>query len=131
MLGGIIVGLITAKLWDRYHTIQLPSWLGFFGGRRFVPIVVTATCWIVGFGMSYFYPIFNTGLDSVGKFIGASGAIGAFIYGVLNRLLIPIGLHHILNSYIWFIYGSFTSPTASCTPVSSPASRKATRPQVG
>ena len=108
VLGGIIVGLITAVLFDRYHTIQLPPYLGFFGGRRFVPIVVSLASLVVAFGMSYFYPIFNTGLTGLGKFIGGAGAFGAFTYGFANRMLIPIGLHHILNSFIWFLYGSFT-----------------------
>jgi PTS system N-acetylglucosamine-specific IIC component len=109
VLGGIVVGLITAYLFDRYHTIKMPSYLGFFGGRRFVPIAVSLATLIVGFGMSYFYPIFNSGLTGLGEFITGAGAFGAFLYGVSNRLLIPIGLHHILNSYIWFIYGSYTT----------------------
>jgi len=110
VLGGIIVGLITAVLFDRYHTIQLPPYLGFFGGRRFVPIIVSLVSLVVAFGMSYFYPIFNTGLTGLGKFIGGAGALGAFTYGFANRMLIPIGLHHILNSFIWFLYGSYTKP---------------------
>jgi PTS system N-acetylglucosamine-specific IIC component len=110
VLGGIIVGLITAVLFDRYHTIQLPPYLGFFGGRRFVPIIVSLVILVVAFAMSYCYPLFNAGLTGLGKFIGASGALGAFVYGFANRMLIPIGLHHILNSFIWFIYGSFTKP---------------------
>lgn len=109
VLGGIVVGLITAYLFDKYHTIKLPSYLGFFGGRRFVPIIVSVTALIVGFGMSYFYPIFNTGITNLGEFVTGAGAFGAFTYGVVNRLLIPIGLHHILNSYVWFIYGSYTT----------------------
>ena len=60
VLGGIIVGLITAVLFDRYHTIALPAYLGFFGGRRFVPIIVSVVCLVVAFAMSYFYPIFNS-----------------------------------------------------------------------
>ena len=110
VLGGIVVGLITAWLFDRYHTIQLPPYLGFFGGRRFVPIAVSLTVLVVAFAMSYFYPIFNAGLTGLGKFIGGAGALGAFTYGFANRMLIPVGLHHILNSYIWFLYGSFTKP---------------------
>lgn len=109
VLGGIVVGLITAYLFDRYHTIQLPSYLGFFGGRRFVPIAVSLTTLVVGFGMAYFYPIFNSALTGLGEFIAGAGAFGAFTYGVFNRMLIPIGLHHILNSYIWFLYGSYTT----------------------
>jgi PTS system N-acetylglucosamine-specific IIC component len=107
VFAGIVVGLVTAALFDRYHTIQLPPFLGFFGGRRFVPIVVSLACLVLGFGMSYFYPIFAAGLTGMGKFIGGSGAIGAFVYGFSNRMLIPVGLHHILNSYVWFIYGDY------------------------
>src|SRR6476659_5587027 len=110
VFAGILVGLVTAVLFDRYHNIVLPSYLGFFGGRRFVPIVVSVACLIMGFGLSYFYPIFDAGLTSVGEFIGGAGAFGAFTYGFANRMLIPIGLHHILNTYIWFLYGSYQAP---------------------
>jgi len=113
VLGGIVIGLITAVLFDRYHTIALPAYLGFFGGRRFVPIVVSLASLTVAFAMSYFYPVFNAGLTGLGKFIGGAGALGAFVYGFANRMLIPIGLHHILNSYIWFIYGSFPKSDGS------------------
>jgi PTS system N-acetylglucosamine-specific IIC component len=107
VFAGIVVGLVTAFLFDRYHTIELPPYLGFFGGRRFVPIVVSLASLFIGFGMSYFYPIFDAGLTSVGEFIGGAGAFGAFTYGFANRMLIPVGLHHILNTYIWFIYGDY------------------------
>ena len=110
VFAGILVGLVTAVLFDRYHTIQLPSYLGFFGGRRFVPIVVSVASLIMGFALSYFYPIFDAGLTSVGEFIGGAGAFGAFTYGFANRMLIPIGLHHILNTYVWFIYGDYQVP---------------------
>ena len=110
VFAGILVGLVTALLFDRYHTIQLPSYLGFFGGRRFVPIVVSVASLVMGFALSYFYPIFDAGLTSVGQFIGGSGAFGAFTYGFANRMLIPLGLHHILNTYIWFIYGDYQVP---------------------
>lgn len=75
-----------------------------------MPIVVSLTALVVAFAMSYFYPIFDAGLTGLGKFIGGAGALGAFVYGFANRMLIPLGLHHILNSYVWFIYGSY--PTA-------------------
>jgi len=113
VFAGIAVGLVTAWLFDRYHTIQLPSYLGFFGGRRFVPIVVSVASLVMGFALSYFYPIFNAGLTSVGLFIGGSGAFGAFLYGFANRMLIPLGLHHILNTYVWFIYGDYHTPAGS------------------
>jgi PTS system N-acetylglucosamine-specific IIC component len=107
VFAGIAVGLITAWLFDRYHNIQLPSYLGFFGGRRFVPIVVSVATLVLGFALSYVYPLFDAGLTSVGQFIGGAGALGAFVYGFVNRMLIPLGLHHIVNTYIWFIYGDY------------------------
>ncbi|MFT4295956.1 MAG: glucose PTS transporter subunit IIA [Micropruina sp.] len=110
VFAGLIIGLVTAWLFDKYHDIQLPAYLGFFGGRRFVPIVVAFASLLIGFGLSYFYPIFNTGLTGVGAAIGGTGAIGAFLYGFANRMLIPLGLHHILNSFIWFLYGSYPTP---------------------
>ena len=60
--------------------------------------------------MSYFYPIFDAGLTGLGRFIGGAGAFGAFVYGFANRMLIPVGLHHILNSFVWFIYGDYQAP---------------------
>ncbi|MFV0405322.1 MAG: PTS transporter subunit EIIC [Propioniciclava sp.] len=110
VFGGILIGLVTAALFDKYHTIKLPPYLGFFGGRRFVPIVVSFTALILSFAMAYFYPLFNTGLTSLGAFIGGTGAFGAFVYGFANRMLIPVGLHHILNSYVWFLQGSYRTP---------------------
>ena len=110
VFAGILVGLITAGLFDKYHNIQLPSYLGFFGGRRFVPIVVSLSSLVLGFAMAYFYPIFNSGLTAVGEFIAGSGVIGGFLYGFTNRMLIPVGLHHIVNTYIWFIYGEYQVP---------------------
>lgn len=115
VFAGIAVGLVTAWLFDRYHTIELPSYLGFFGGRRFVPIVVSLASLFLGFALSYFYPVFDSGLGEVGQFIGGSGALGAFVYGFANRMLIPLGLHHILNTYVWFIYDSYTTPDGVVT----------------
>ncbi|MDY0913202.1 PTS transporter subunit EIIC [Rathayibacter festucae] len=109
VFGGIVVGLLTAVLFDRFHTVELPAYLGFFSGRRFVPIVVSLACLVVGFGLSWFYPVFETGLTGLGAFIGGTGALGAFVYGFANRMLIPLGLHHILNSYVWFLQGSYTN----------------------
>ena len=124
VFAGIVVGLVTAALFDRYHTIKLPSYIGFFGGRRFVPIVVSLACLFIAFAMSYFYPIFEAGLTGLGQFIGGSGAFGAFVYGFANRMLIPIGLHHILNSYVWFIYGSYPTPDGVCHGRTHPVRRR-------
>ncbi len=78
-----------------------------------MPIVVSVACLLLGFGLSYFYPVFNAGLTSVGHFIGGSGALGAFVYGFTNRMLIPLGLHHILNTYVWFLYGDYTTSSGA------------------
>ncbi|PWD50756.1 PTS glucose transporter subunit IIBC [Serinibacter arcticus] len=115
VFAGIIIGLVTAWLFDRYHTIQLPTYLGFFGGRRFVPIVVSLAALVIAFGMSYLYPLFNAGLTGLGSFIAGTGALGAFVYGFANRMLIPLGLHHILNSYVWFLHGSYEGPNGVVT----------------
>ena len=115
VLAGIAVGLVTAMLFDKYHNIVLPSYLGFFGGRRFVPIVVSLATLFLGFALSYFYPLFDTGLTAVGQFIGGTGMLGAFVYGFSNRMLIPVGLHHILNTFIWFIYGDYNGPKGIVT----------------
>lgn len=115
VLAGILVGLVTAWLFDRYHDIELPEYLGFFAGRRFVPIVVSLACLVLGFAMAYAYPAFAWLLTGVGQFIGASGAIGAFAYGFANRMLIPFGLHHILNTYVWFVYGEYPTDAGVVT----------------
>jgi len=111
VFAGILTGLLTALLFDKYHDIKLPTFLGFFGGRRFVPIIVSLASLVLAFLLSWIYPLFDRLLSAVGAFIAQHGAIGAFIYGVLNRMLIPVGLHHIVNSYVWFVYGSYTPTT--------------------
>ncbi|EON22899.1 PTS system glucose-like transporter subunit IIB [Nocardioides sp. CF8] len=115
VFAGIIIGIVTAWLFDRYHTIQLPPYLGFFGGRRFVPIVVSLAALLIAFAMSYLYPLFDMGLTGIAEFIGGAGAVGAFVYGFVNRMMIPLGLHHIVNTYIWFLYGDFTADGATYT----------------
>ena len=74
------------------------------------PIVVSLASLFIGFLLSYFYPLFDAGLTGLGQFIGGAGALGAFVYGFANRMLIPIGLHHILNTYVWFLYGDYQTP---------------------
>jgi N-acetylglucosamine PTS system EIICBA or EIICB component len=108
VLGGIIMGLIAAYLWQSYHRIKLPPYLAFFGGRRFVPIITAFAAIVVSVLLSLVYPVFNGGLTSVGTWVTDHAVVGGFVYGTLNRLLIPLGLHHILNSGPWFVIGSFT-----------------------
>ena len=107
VLGGILIGLIAGYLWQRYHRISLPPYLAFFGGRRFVPIITAFAALFLAVLLSLVYPLFNDGLNSIGTWVTNNSVIGGFVYGTLNRLLIPLGLHHILNSGPWFIIGSY------------------------
>lgn len=118
VLAGIVAGILAAKLWEKYHRVKLPDYLGFFAGRRFVPIVVAISSIVVAVVMAFVYPWFDSGITSLGNTLSDNAVIGSGIFGVVNRLLIPLGLHHILNNIIWFIQGSFTCPDAStmCTP---------------
>jgi N-acetylglucosamine PTS system EIICBA or EIICB component len=111
VLGGILMGLASAVLWQRYHRMKLPSYLAFFGGRRFVPMVTALTAIILGVLLGLAYPAFNAGLTAVGNFITESTILGGGLYGAANRLLIPVGLHHILNSIVWFVFGEFEGAT--------------------
>ncbi|MFC5180068.1 PTS transporter subunit EIIC [Actinomadura harenae] len=107
VLGGIVVGIVVALLYQRFYRIKLPSWLAFFGGRRFVPIVSAGACLLLGVLFGLAWPTLGHWIDAFGDWITGLGALGAGIYGVANRLLLPFGLHHILNSLIWFVFGSY------------------------
>jgi PTS system N-acetylglucosamine-specific IIC component len=110
VLGGILCGLIAAWLWQRYHRTSLPTYLAFFGGRRFVPIITAFATLVLAVLLGLVYPAFDAALTAVGEWVGENDVIGGFVYGTLNRLLIPLGLHHILNSVPWFILGDYTPP---------------------
>ena len=107
VLGGIVAGLVSAMLWQRFYRTKLPPYLGFFSGRRLVPILSAMTLLVVGVLMSFVYPLFNNGLTSVGETVSDHSVAGGGVYGTVNRLLIPLGLHHILNSVVWFIIGDY------------------------
>lgn len=107
VLTGIVIGLTTALLWQRFHRTKLPDWLGFFGGRRLVPIITAGAAIVLGVVMAFIYPLFDRGLSAVGEGVADNNVVGSGIYGFLNRLLIPLGLHHILNSIVWFILGDY------------------------
>ena len=111
VLGGIVIGLVAALLYQKYSRIKLPPYLAFFGGRRFVPIVTAGASIIVGVIGALVYPWFESGLNSVGSWVTGSTILGAFVYGTANRLLVPIGLHHLLNSLPWFQFGAYTDPS--------------------
>lgn len=102
VIGGIVIGITAALLWQRFRRIKLPTWLAFFGGRRFVPIItaVASLVWGVIFGL--IWPFIGSGINTFGTWLADHGTIGAGIYGAINRLLIPFGLHHIVNSIVWF-----------------------------
>jgi PTS system N-acetylglucosamine-specific IIC component len=110
VLGGIAVGLVAALLWQRYHRIKLPTWLGFFGGRRFVPIVTALAGLVMGVVLGLVWPVVGGWIQDLGEGIIGAGAVGAGAYGVINRLLLPLGLHHVVNSFIWFVSGTYTAP---------------------
>jgi PTS system N-acetylglucosamine-specific IIC component len=107
VLGGIIIGLLAAWLYNRYHTIRLPDYLAFFGGRRFVPIITAFAAIIVGAIAYFVWPPIGGAIEAFGNWIVGAGAFGAFVYGVANRALIPFGLHHIINTLVWFQFGTF------------------------
>ncbi|MFD4353770.1 PTS transporter subunit EIIC [Nocardia sp. NPDC058518] len=108
VLGGIVMGLLSAILWQRFYRTKLPDFLGFFNGRRLVPILTAVTGLVVGVGMAFLYPAFNSALTWVGETVADNSVVGGGIYGAANRLLIPTGLHHILNSTVWFLVGDYT-----------------------
>jgi len=107
VLAGIVMGLLSAILWQRFYRTKLPDYLGFFNGRRLVPILTALTGLVVGVLMAFLYPAFNSALTWVGETVAENSVIGGGVYGMANRLLIPTGLHHILNSTVWFLVGDY------------------------
>jgi len=106
---GIIIGVLAGTLYNRFHNIKLPEFLGFFGGKRFVPIITAVSAIVVGVLAGYFWHYAQGGIDAFSNMIIGLNEVGTFIYGTLNRLLIPLGLHHILNSVFWFQLGEYTT----------------------
>jgi len=107
VFGGIVVGLLSAILWQRFYRTALPTYLGFFSGRRLVPIIVAVVMMVAGVLLSLIYPLFDAGLTGLGNAVQANTVIGGGVFGVANRLLVPLGLHHILNSVVWFVIGDY------------------------
>ena len=105
VFGGIITGIVTAVLHNKYHTIQLPQVIGFFSGSRFVPIVTAVVMAIVGAILAFIWPIVQNGIVALSQLVNNAGAIGTFLYGLIERALIPFGLHHVFYTPFW--YGSF------------------------
>lgn len=108
---GIISGLISGWLYNRYSDIRLPSYLAFFGGRRFVPIAAGCAGLVVATVFGLGWPYLAHGMDVLSRGVLGAGEVGLFVYGVLNRLLIVTGLHHILNNLAWFLVGDYNGVT--------------------
>lgn len=108
VFGGIIIGVVAAWAYNNYKDMKLPSYLGFFAGRRFVPIVTALASVGVGIVAAVVWPPIGQAIQSFGDAIVTMGAIGLILYGFANRMLLLVGLHHILNTFVWFQLGSFT-----------------------
>lgn len=108
---GILSGLIAGDFYNRFSTLKLPEYLAFFSGRRFVPIVAGFAGLALALAVGLSFTGLNHGIDVFSRAIVGSGEIGLFVYGVLNRLLIVTGLHHILNNVAWFIVGDYGGAT--------------------
>ncbi|WP_026565195.1 glucose-specific PTS transporter subunit IIBC [Bacillus sp. UNC41MFS5] len=110
VFGGIIVGLIAAYMYNKFFEIELPSYLGFFAGKRFVPIVTAASTVLLGLLMILIWPPIQSGLNAFStNMVDANRTIAAFIFGVIERSLIPFGLHHIFYAPFWYEFGSYTN----------------------
>ncbi|MFJ6717851.1 PTS transporter subunit EIIC [Streptomyces sp. NPDC091259] len=107
VLGGVVMGIVVALIYQKFYRTKLPEWAGFFGGRRLVPILSAFAGLLIGILFGLIWPVLGTGLHSFGEWLVGSGAVGAGIFGVFNRALIPVGMHHLLNSFPWFQAGDY------------------------
>lgn len=106
VFAGIIAGIIAGHSYNQFHGTVLPPFLAFFGGKRLVPIMTGIIALLAGVAFGFIWPPIQGMLDAFGNAVVGSGAIGQFTYGFMNRMLIPIGLHHVLNTIFWFEFGS-------------------------
>ncbi|TLS38768.1 N-acetylglucosamine-specific PTS transporter subunit IIBC [Pseudalkalibacillus caeni] len=111
ILGGILSGIVGGLMYNRFSETELPDWLGFFSGKRFVPIVTAALMVVLAGVFGFVWPPIQDGINSIGQWIIDAGALGVGVFGFLNRLLIPVGLHHVLNSLVWFVFGEYNGAT--------------------
>ncbi|MEU7582800.1 PTS transporter subunit EIIC [Streptomyces sp. NPDC041068] len=107
VLGGVVMGIVVALLYQKFYRTKLPDWAGFFGGRRLVPILSSFAGLVLGIVFGLIWPVLGAGLHNFGEWLVGSGAVGAGIFGVANRGLIPIGMHHLLNSFPWWQAGDY------------------------
>lgn len=108
VLGGIIMGLLSAVVWQRFHRTRLPDWLGFFNGRRLVPILMAFVGLAVGVFFGLVWEPIGDGITHFGNWMTGLGAGGAALFGGVNRALIPVGMHQFVNAVAWFQIGDFT-----------------------
>ena len=109
VLAGIITGLVGGAVYNRWSGIKLPDFLSFFGGKRFVPIATGFFCLVLAAIFGYVWPPVQNAIHAGGEWIVGAGALGSGIFGFINRLLIPTGLHQVLNTIAWFQIGEFTA----------------------
>jgi PTS system glucose-specific IIC component len=105
IFGGIIVGGIVAYLYNKYKNTQLPKVIGFFSGVRFIPIITFGTMCVVGMLFAMLWPVLGLGFYYMGEGLsygGKYGGITSMLYGIINRMLMPFGLHHVMNVMLWF-----------------------------
>lgn len=110
VFGGIIMGLLASWFWQRYHRVKLVDWLGFFNGRRLVPIIMTFVAIVFAVLCLWIWPPIGNALESFSDWLVGLGSVGAGIFGIANRALLVIGLHQFLNVPVWFQFGSYTKP---------------------
>ncbi|MFF3405764.1 PTS transporter subunit EIIC [Streptomyces sp. NPDC002742] len=110
VFGGIVIGLLSAYFWQRYHRTKLVDWLGFFNGRRLVPIIMAFVAAAFASLCVWVWPPIGTGLENFSDWLVGLGAWGSGVFGLANRALLVIGLHQFLNVPIWFQFGSYTKP---------------------
>jgi PTS system N-acetylglucosamine-specific IIC component len=108
VLGGIIMGLLAAVLWQRFHRTRLVDWLGFFNGRRLVPIIMAFVGIVVGVFFGLVWEPIGDGISNFGEWMTGLGSGGAALFGGVNRALIPVGMHQFVNTVAWFQLGDFT-----------------------
>ncbi|MGW1931540.1 PTS transporter subunit EIIC [Streptomyces sp. NPDC001919] len=109
VLGGILLGLLTAVLWQRFHRTKLVDWLGFFNGRRLVPIIMAFVGTAAGILVVLGWEPIGDAITAFGEWITGLGAIGSGVFGLINRGLLPIGMHQFVNTVSWFQIGDFTN----------------------
>ncbi|MFC5217457.1 PTS transporter subunit EIIC [Streptomyces coerulescens] len=107
VLGGIVMGLLAAVLWQRYHRTKLVDWLGFFNGRRLVPIIMAFVGTVMGVFFGLVWEPIGEVISDFGEWMTGLGAVGAGLFGLINRALIPVGMHQFVNTVSWFQLGDF------------------------